>query len=495
MRIATLGIYHEANTYSPIAADLELFNEGGVYRDGEIIDKFASSHATIGGFIQASSELGFELVPLLFGRVNPVGPITRDAFEQLSTEMVDRLAADGPWDGILLALHGAAVAEHVPDADGELARMVRATVGPDVPVGAVLDMHANVSQQLIDALTITLVYQTNPHVDAAERAVDCARLLVRAIREEVRPVQALRQLPLVVNIARQTTDEEPMAGLVATAAAIKNRPGMLSASVVEGFPYADVSHMGMSCISIHDGDPRAAAAAADELADEIWSCRGELQGEGHDVRAALDLARNADAGPVVLLDVGDNVGGGAPGDSTVILAVAQQVGVRSLLQTLWDPEAVAECVDAGEGAEVALEVGARHPHSAGQPVRVEAVVRRLADGRFEEPRPTHGGFRFFDMGPTAVLDTSDGHTLVVMSKQTANTSLQQYRSLGIDVRDYRVVVAKGCNAPRAAYAPVAQKLVTVDTPGIAAMNLGAFEYLHRRRPMYPFEDQVVYRNR
>lgn len=488
MRFATLGLFHEANTFAPLPADLRLFEDGGVFRGKEIVEQYAGSATTYGGYLAACEQLDIELVPLLAAFVTPTGSITREAFESLVGEMIERLVRQGPWDGVLLNVHGAAVAEHFPDADAEIAARVRSVVGPDVPVGAVLDMHANVSQELIDELTVTLVYQTNPHVDPGARAVDCTKLVAAAARGEIRPEQALVRLPLVVNIARQDTAEQPMADLVAKARELAARPGMLSASVVEGFPYADVAEMGMSCIAIHDGDRAKAEAAARELARSIWEQRVSLQAKGITVHQALDIVAETPDGPVVLLDVGDNIGGGAPGDSTEILAAAVKRGMDSLVQTLWDPESAQRCIEAGVGARLRLEVGAKHTHSAGRPVSVVGHVRAVSDGRFEEPTPTHSGFRFFDAGPTAVFETTHGHTLVLNSKAVINSSLQQLLSVGVDPAGYRIVVAKGVNSPRAAYGPIAKRLVVVDTDGVTAMGLDRFTYQNRAKPLYPFED-------
>ncbi|GAA4664468.1 MULTISPECIES: M81 family metallopeptidase [Amycolatopsis] len=492
MRFAALGLYHEANTFSAIKADRALFESGGVFRGAQILDQYQGSATILGGYLDEADRLGIDLVPLFFARVNPVGPITNDVFEDFSGEMLDQLQRHGPWDGVLLALHGAAVSEDFPDADAELAARIRTVLGPDVPVGVVLDMHANLSPRLVDAVTVTLVYQTNPHVDAYDRAIDCTRLVHATAKGASQPKQALVTPPLVVDIARQDTGELPMRDLVAAAARARQRPEMLSASIVQGFPYADVPAMGMSFLAISDGNEAMAQQVATELAELAWSRREELRGQGLTVTEALELAERTPEGPVVLLDVGDNIGGGAPGDSTVILAEAQRRETPSLLQTLWDPDAAEQCRAAGVGAEITLAVGARHPHSAGRPVTVTGRVRHLGDGRFEETRPVHGGFRFYDMGPTAVLETTDGHTLVLMSRQTANTSRQQFLSLGLNPEDHHIVVAKGVNAPRAAYAPIARELVLVDTDGIAALGLHRFDYRRRRKPLYPLEPDATF---
>lgn len=485
MRLAVLGLFHEANTFSPVVADRTMFADGGVLRGEAIVNEYKGSSATIGGLLAGADKLGVDAVPLMFAFVNPTGPITEDAFEDLAGEMLDELSTRGPWDGVMLNIHGAAVAEHLMDADGELAARVRRVVGPDVPVGAVLDLHANASQELIDALTVTLAYQTNPHVDAAQQAMRCTELVVQTARREIRPCQYLVRLPLTVNVARQDTAVPPMSTLMAAAAALRGTRGMLSVSLIQGFPYADVPHMGMSCLAVHDGDQAEARAAAESLASVVWASREDLQARGLTVDEALDIVERDPKGPVVMLDVGDNIGGGAPGDSTLILTAARKRGLGPVVQTLYDPGSAGQCVESGAGSRVDLQVGGRH--SATPPLSLSGRISRITDGRFEDPSPTHGGFRYFDMGTTAVVETDDGHALLLTSRLIMNTSLQQLLSHGIEPRDFRIVVAKGVNGPRAAYTPIARQLLVVDTAGVTTMTVEHLPYNHRHHPIYPFE--------
>lgn len=267
---------------------------------------------------------------------------------------------------------------------------------------------------------------------------------------------------------------------------------MLSATVVEGFAYADVAEMGMSLLAICDGDVEQAQAGARRLAERAWELRADMVGRGEPPDQALRHAAAAPRGPVVLMDVGDNIGGGAPGDSTVLLALAQRLGVRRYLQTLYDPKAVGRCVEAGVGAELSVAVGGKTDEQHGAPVVVQGRVRVLADGRYEVPTPVHGGHRFFDAGPTAVLSTTDEHTLVLTSNKVPNTSLQQLHAVGVAPEQHQVVVAKGVNAPLAAYAPIAAEVLLVDTPGATSADLSRFRYHHRRRPLYPLESDAQY---
>src|SRR5688572_16425766 len=403
MRLAALGVSHETNVFASRPTGYDRFLATGIYRGQEIVRAFRDAQSTMAGFLEAGEQDGVEVVPLIFTQTEPLGTITKDAFDRIVGEMIALLAEQGPWDGVLLALHGAAVSEAYPDMDAEVARRVRATVGPEVPIGLAIDMHANVSQAMIGHVTATVAYRTNPHLDPRARAVECAEIIVKTVRGEVRPVQALETPPLVINIVKQYTGEEPMAGLLRDVEEVLRRPGMLSASVTEGYPWADVAEMGMAFLAVHDGDSRAAHEAARWLARRAWERRDEMIGTIPGPEEAIRYADAAPEGPIVIMDVGDNIYGGGAADSTVLLEIAQQLGVRGYLQTLYDPEAVAACVAAGVGGEVTLEVGAKTDTMHGRPVRVTGWVRALSDGRFEEPTAVHEGFRFFDAGQTAVL--------------------------------------------------------------------------------------------
>jgi microcystin degradation protein MlrC len=489
MRLAALGLAHETNTFSSVPAS---YDKWEILRGDEIRRKHATATTSMAGVLAAGERLGCEIVPLLFAVTGPIGTITKDAFDRIVGEMMALLKEHGPWDGVLMAQHGAAVSEEFPDADGEIVRRAREVVGPNVPIGVTPDMHANLSQKLIDSSTITVVYATNPHLDAKERAEQCAELIVRTINGEITPVMALEMPPLVVNIVKQYTGEEPMKRIVEGIPEVLARPGMLSASVAEGYPYADVEEMGMAFLAIHDGDPAAARAAARYLADLAWERRADLQGDVLSVTEALQYADAAPEGPIVLMDVGDNIGGGSSADSTHLLAEAKRLGIKRYLQTLFDPESVRACEAAGVGATVTLAVGGKTDDLHGSPVTVTGTVRVLSDGRYEDPRPTHGGWRFFDGGTMAVLETTDDHTLVLTSRRVGNTSLEQHYSVGVDPARFKVVVAKGVVSPRPAYMRIAKEIILANTPGVTTSDLSFFTYHRRRTPLYPFEPDATY---
>lgn len=493
IRIATAGFLHESNTFSGIPASLALWERSGIVEGDAIRTEYASSQSTLAGFLALEQEdPQVEVVPLVFSRLTPMGAITEEAIEHLMQRIVDAIGNHGPWDGILLPQHGAAVSIPFLDADGELLRRVRKRVGPQVPIGMALDMHANVSQGMVGPADIVTVYQTNPHIDARAQALLCGRLLVRTIRGEIRPRMALATPPLVVNILNQGTSDEPMSELLAVAQAQRKRSGVLSVSVVEGYPYADVPEMGMSFIAVTDDDQALADDVAHQLARAAWDLREALNQGGTPINEALHQADAAPAGPVVLFDVGDNVGGGSPGDSTHILHAARALGVRNLLQALCDPQVVMQCQAAGIGGRVTANVGGKSDHLHGAPFPIEAIVTALSDGRYEETGPTHGGFRFFNDGASAALRTDDGYTLVLTSRAAGSSSLQQFRTLGIEPLNMKIIVAKGVHSPRPAMEPIARQMIWVATPGVTTADLSTFTYQHRRVPMYPMEPETTW---
>ena len=486
IRIATAGFQHESNTFSQIPASLDLWQRSGILEGDAIRVEYESSQSTLAGFFALEREdPEVSVLPLVFTRLMPMGAMTAEAVEHIMQRVTDAIRDNGPWDAVLLPLHGAAVSVPYLDADGEMVRRVREVVGPHVPIGLALDMHANVSRQMVENADIVTVYQTNPHIDTHLRALQCARMTVQMVRGQIKPCRALEMPPLVVNILCQGTEDKPMSDLLRLAEDQRQRPGVLSVSVVEGYPYADVPEMGMSFIALTDNDQALANDVARQLALAAWAMRAALNHGGVPIDQALQRAQAAAAGPVVLFDVGDNVGGGSPGDSTHILHGARRLGIGSLLQAVCDPDVVRQCEVAGVGGRIEASVGGKSDHQHGAPFPIQASVTALSDGRYEETGPTHGGFRFFNDGPSCALRTDDGYTLVLTSRSAGSSSLQQFRALGIEPTRMKIIVAKGAHSPRPAMEPIASELIWVASPGVTSADLSTFTYRHRRPAIYP----------
>jgi microcystin degradation protein MlrC len=493
IRLAVLGMHHETNTFSTVPADLDTYRAGGIRRGEEFAAHYRDSEATFGGFLQTGpGQENVETVPLMDAMVSPCGMVTGGAYDSIVDEMVAVLADTGPVDGVLLGLHGACVADGHPSADVDIAARVRALVGPDVPIGSVVDMHANLDPALADVLDVLLAYQTNPHVDPRLRGAECRRLLLEIIATGRRPAIVIEQIPLIVTITNQDTSTSPMAELLAIAREVEAEPGMIDVSILEGFPYADVSQMGMSVLVMHD-DEATARGAARRVAAAVWARRAELQGGGVTVAEAIDAVLAHRGGkPLLVLDVGDNIGGGGPGDSTVLLQAAMDHRVRGLAITLFDLGAVAVLAAVAIGDRAQVTAGGRSVEQDGVPVEFSGTVVGRHTGLFEEPKIAHGGFRFFDGGDMVAITTDDDISVVLTSKRVQTVTPVQLEVVGLDPTAFRAIVGKGVNAPRAGYADVCGDLVVVDTPGVTRSSIEGFAFRHRQSPMYPFERETTY---
>jgi microcystin degradation protein MlrC len=486
MRIALGGIMHESNTFAPRLTTRARFEEGSWTRGEAMRSTWSEAHHELGGFFEGAARFGFEPVPTIMAWATPAGPVDDAVVDEVVATLLDDCRTQGV-DGLLIALHGAMVTTRHPSGDGEVLRRLRAGLGDDRPVVATLDYHANVSPRMAQAANALIGYQTYPHVDQRQRGLAAAELITRIARGEVRPVIALDRPRLMVNLLGQDTAREPMRSLMTAAREAEQRPGLLSVSLMAGFPYADVPDMGAAVIVVADRDQALADQVAAELGERLWSCRHELDVPCPGPEEAVRLARSGDRWPVVLVDLGDNVGGGSAGDGTVLLAELLRQGVEGAVVVLYDPEVVQLARRLGPGAPIATEVGGKVDDQHGPPVAIRGVVTRLHEGRWIEDAPRHGGRRFHDQGPTAVLTIDGPNTLVVNSLRTPPFSLGQLTSLGIEPKAARMLVVKAALAYKAAYEPVAGRVIEVDTPGLTAINPTRFRYRQIRRPIFPLD--------
>ena len=317
MRLITGGIMHETHTFSAEPTTLESLS---VVARGEELLVFAGRNHSLGGVIDGCREHGIELAPAFFADGVSTGVPDRQTFETLANELCERIAGALPADGIVLTLHGAMVAEGFPDAEAEIVRRVRDLVGPEVPIAVTLDLHANIGQAMVDRVDVVTTYDTYPHVDAAERAREAVDLLARTIRGEIRPAMALAKPPLLPVPQAIATGEGPFKTLFDRAFAMERSGEALTVTVAGGFAYADVPEAGVGLLVTTDGDPAAARRLADELAMLAWSLRHDMVVRNTPPAKAVAEAIAFPKGPVMLVDVGDNIGGGTPGDGTVLLA-------------------------------------------------------------------------------------------------------------------------------------------------------------------------------
>lgn len=484
MRLITGGIMHETHTFSAEPTTVETFS----ISRGEELWAYAGTNHSLGGVIDACRERGIDLVPTYFADAVSTGTPGRATFETMLGELIDRIRAALPADGIVLTLHGAMVAEEFPDAEGEIVRRVREVVGPDLPVAVTLDLHANIGAGMVEGATVVTVYDTYPHVDAAERAKEAVDLLVRTIRGEIRPTMALVKPPLLPVPQAMFTARPPFKTLFDRAHAWEEQGEALSVSIAGGFPYADVPDAGMGILAVTDNDREKAERLAGELARLAWSLREQMVVRNTPPREAVAEAIAYPEGPIILVDVGDNIGGGTPGDGTVLLAELLAQRAQEATVVIADEEAVAAAVAAGVGGTVRMTVGGKIDRHHGEPVPVVGRVRLISDGTWVHEGPENAGVPV-DMGLTAVVRV-DGVNLVLTSKKCMPGDLQQLKSVGIDPARQKIIVVKAAVRWRGGYEPITKHAIHVDTPGLGSVDLSRFAFKHLRRPIYPLDPNM-----
>jgi len=486
MRVGIIGLLQESNTFLPGETTWQHFEEDILARGEEVLTQFQDTQHEIGGFLAGLRQASFEAVPIFVARALPFGIITADCFDRLMNEIRTGLRNAPPLDGLLVAPHGATVSRSARDADGVWLTLVRNLVGPNMPILGTFDPHANLSGPMTAACDALAAYRTNPHIDQRQRGLEAAQLMQRVLHKGLKPTMAAEFLPLAISIECQCDYEEPCSTLYRLADEIREQPGVLSTSIVLGFPYADVKEMGSAVVVVTENNQPLAQSLARRLAQEMWNLRHDSVRGLPNVDEALERATTLTP-PVCLLDTGDNIGGGSPGDGTWLANALLAKRVQRSLVCLHDQQAVATAIEAGTGARLHLQIGGRSGPLSGKPLEHEFTVRSIHDGRFQEAKPLHGGFSTFDQGQTVVLETDAGLTVIATSQRMVPFSLGQITSCDLDPGAFRVLVAKGANAPIAAYQQVCQSFVRVGTPGYTPADMTSLEFRHRRQPMFPFE--------
>jgi len=498
MRIALGGITHEANSFCPHVTTLADFQGRQLARGDAILDAWESTRTEQAGATSVLTRVPrCQVVPTLLARALSGAPPRAETFRALLDELLARLQDAGPLDGVFLVLHGAMMAEGTPDATGEILAQVRALIGPDVPVVGTLDLHANVTQRMVDEATALVGYHTAPHVDMFEAGRTAAQLLLGCVRGEIEPVTALVRLPMLLPPENSTHAWGPLAEVLGMALAAEKEEGILHAGVYPVQPWLDTADVACAVTVIADGDQAVAEAHAQAIARAFWARRRAFTTELIPPAQAVRRALAREEGTVILCDSADATTSGSTGDSTAVLRAvldaAQEGAMPSghvALLNVVDPPAVAAAVEAGVGAIVTLDVGGLLAPRYFQPVRITGRVKTLSDGVFTFQGPGMRGVAHH-MGRTAVLYAGGIH-LVMMERAVSQWDPQLYRSVGEESSAARIVLVKSPMAFRAAYEGLYDEVIVVQAPGAADPNLASLPWQHLPRPIYPLDPETLY---
>ncbi|HEY7845932.1 MAG TPA: M81 family metallopeptidase [Bradyrhizobium sp.] len=482
-RIAVGGFLHETNTFAPTKATYDAFVHGGGWPSmviGADVLTIRGINVGLAGFIDTAEPEGWQLVPTIFAAATPSAHVTRDGYERIAKVMLDGIASAGHLDGVYLDLHGAMVAEHFDDGEGELLARVRHIVGKDMPLVVSLDLHANVTPQMIEHADALIAYRTYPHIDMADTGRACAGHLALLLKTKHRFAKAFRQLPFLIPISWQCTNDQPTKGIYERLAALQS-DAVPTLSFAPGFPAADFPDCGASVFAY--GRTQADAdAAADKVSKIIESHENDFDGKIYSpdegVQLAMELAKGAKK-PVVIADTQDNPGAGGDSDTTGMLrALVRNGAKRAATGVIYDPESARAAHAAGAGATVTLALGGKSGILGDAPYKDTFVVEKLSDGNFIAPGPYYGG-RQMEMGPSAALRIGDVR-IVVASHKAQLADQAMYRYVGIEPTEQAILVNKSSVHFRADFEPIAEKLLICAAPGAMPADTASLPWTRLR---------------
>ncbi|MGC4106733.1 MAG: M81 family metallopeptidase [Thermomicrobiales bacterium] len=484
MRIAIGYFAHETNTFCPGTTPLADFKASQWEEGDELIRKNRGVRNDVGGMIAAAERLGIELVPTLGTTTQPSATVSTEAYETIRDEMFGRLRAAGELDAICLTLHGAGSAEGIDDMEGTFLQELRAVVGGEIPVVVSLDLHGNTTQTMLDHATALFYCHEYPHIDMYERGEEIVEVAAKIVQGDLKPVMHLRTLP--VAIPPTTSFSGPVKAINERCFAWEQKPGVLDCNFTHGFPHTDVPVIVTSVLVVTNDDPALAREAADDVAAYALSMIEEFLPNLPDADEAVAQALAATSLPVIVAEVSDNCGGGAPGSGTHLLrALLAANEPDTCFGFLVDPATAAQAHEAGVGATIPVRLGGFTDELHGAPIETEAYVKCLTDGRFVLTTPMGAGATE-DLGKMARLMIGNVDVIVGTARsQTFDEGL--FLLHGIDVRRVRIAALKSQQHFRAGFEPIAGTIIRCDTPGFTTSNLANLPYTRIMRPIWPLD--------
>jgi microcystin degradation protein MlrC len=487
-RIFITGFWHETNTFAKSPTGLDDFHAYQYAEGDALFAAFADTNTEIGGVMDAALALDLNLVPGLFAGAVPSGMITAAAYRTLLQRTLELLDAAGEIDGALVHLHGAAVAEGVGEADAEFLAAIRRRL-PLAPIVATFDLHANLSEGLVAGADALLGYNTYPHNDMGERGREAAQILHRMLWSAKRPVKVFRKLPFAPPPQVQGTSAEPVAGIMARLRESKRWGGIWAASIAWGFPYADVAHLGVGVL-VQGDDIDHANRVADDLALTIWRQRGDFDAGLIEAQEAVRRAIAAPDGPIILVDVADNAGGGSPGDGTTILAELLDQSAQGAVIVLCDPGAVRTAKSLGSGAIFSGTVGGKSDDLHGPPVPLVGEIVFQQPVKYQR-RGDYMSGQQIDLGEVTVV-RAGGIAVMLTENKALPFDADHLAAAGIAAAAQQIIVVKSAIAWQAHFRAFAKGEIYVDTPGVCASNLKRFTYSQLSHDIYPIAEDGIW---
>ncbi len=478
MKLFVAMLATESNTAAVVPTGRIDFETHGVYRgDAGIKDSNGVGvfHAELRRLAAAD---GNTIVEGLTAYAQPSGPTLHAVYEEYRDALLEDLNSAMPVDAVQLTLHGAMVAQGYDDCEGDLIKRVRDIVGPTVAIGVELDLHCHFTEQMRNNADLIVSYKEYPHIDSIERLREIYALLKRQVAGEIRATTAVYDCRMV---GLWHTTKEPMISFVQRMQSFEGKDGVLSVSLGHGFPWGDVADSGAKLWVVTDNDMVKAQALAEQLGREFWDLRMQTYDPPLSIAAALTEATDAQEGPVVLADVGDNSGGGAMSDSTFVLQHMLEMEIsNAAIGSFWDLGAVALCQSAGVGAEFILRIGGKCGPLSGQPLDVLVTVCAIVENHSQGGLSTR-----YPLGTGVWVRTQNGIDIALNTVRGQVLSRECFENLGISLIDKQLIVVKSTHHFHADFAPIAKRVIYIGSPGSTSQAFAQIPFTKRDLNYWP----------
>lgn len=486
MKVFFAGLLTETNTFAPFPTGLQDFH---IVRPEEVQSgKYPGSADVMRVFQESAIARGWDYAFGLHASAQPAGFTVKSAYETLRDELLERLQSAMPVDAVLLDLHGAMVAQGYDDCEEDIVNRVRGIVGKDAVIGVELDLHCHIRQKIVDTADVIVIYKEYPHTDILDRAKDLVTLVADTLEGKIKPTMALYDCQMV---GMYLTPYEPMRGFVDEMVVAERNSGVLSLSLAHCFPWGDVPHLGTKMLAVTDNDSQLATSLAEEFGSKIVTMRHEVDRKPITMQEAFDEFEAFEGHPVVIADITDNPGGGAPSDSTFALREMLERGItNAAIAMIWDPIVVQVVMSTEVGAKLDLRLGGKMGPMSGDPldltVEVTAIIPDLTQ---EFPQP--GSEPISLPCGNAVALHCEGIDIVVNSLRGQVFNPQVFTKSGIDVTQKRLLVVKSTQHFYAGFSPIAEKIIYMGAGGALQPDYPQLPYINNHSHKYPWVDDPL----
>jgi microcystin degradation protein MlrC len=480
MKIFTACLGTETHTGAPLPTDLAAFENSHLVRNGAHDPVAHMFGAPLVIWRERARAKNWEVVEGLSTFATPSGLVVRKVYESLRDEILESLHAAMPVDCVMLSLHGAMVADGYDDCEEDLLLGIRKIVGPDIPIGAEYDLHCHITKKFVENLDALVIFKEYPHTDFRERAEELWTIMEATLSGQARPVISAFDCRM---LGLYHTTREPMQSFVGRMKSLEGNDGVLSVSLGHGFPWGDVPDEGTRVIVVTDDRKSEGDQLAEKLGRELWQLRDQIATDYLELDASVDAAMADSAGPVVIADMADNPGGGAPGDSTFILRHFLKAGIQdAAVGGIWDPVATSICVGADEGARFCLRLGGKSGPTSGDPLDLDVEVKRVLRGHSVESLA--GSKRH--MGDAVWIEAA-GIDIIVHEFRCQNIMPHFFTSFGIDPTERKILVVKSMQHFHSGYAPIASRIIYCAAPGTLIWDMSKIAHQKIARPVWPID--------